>query len=54
MVRLTSSHVSHTLHLRQHQTDSQIAELQITQEYLGQSKHLTYLAPYVEGILWLC
>ncbi len=23
----------------------QIAELQITQEYLGQSKHLTYLAP---------
>ena len=24
---------------------SQIAELQITQEYLGQSKHLTYLAP---------
>ena len=27
-----------------HQTP-QIAELQITQEYLGQSKHLTYLAP---------
>ena len=31
----------------------QIAELQITQEYLGQSKHLTYLAPMWQGLIYV-